>query len=173
MSAPMTALADLTAHDLMRTDVITLSPDDTIEDALAALADAGISGAPVIRADGKLVGALTMTDIAQPEHTDKDRLRTRPGEATRVVTTSVDFDEFEQEEELATKEDYSPELLGQTLVSEWMSDGAVCVAEDASLQTVCRTLYEGGVHRVFVTKNGKLRGIVSAMDVIRLLARQG
>jgi predicted transcriptional regulator len=111
-----------------------------------------------------------LTDIAQPEHTDQDRVRTRPGDAVRVVTTSVEADEFDEEEEIESKEDYSPELLGQTLVSEWMSDRVVAVSPDASLRTVCRALIDGDVHRVFVTEKGKLLGVVSAMDVVRLLA---
>jgi len=166
----MTTLSRATARDLMRTELVTLSPDDTIEAALAALSDAGITGAPVMGNDGRLIGALTLTDIAQPEHTDQDRVRTRPGESVRVVTTSVEADEFDEEEKIENKEDYSPELLGQTLVSEWMSDRVVAVSPNASLRTVCRTLVDGDVHRVFVTENGRLIGVVSAMDVARLLA---
>lgn len=169
----MPSLAQITARELMRTDVVTLSPDDTIEDAIEALSEAGITGAPVLRGDGRLVGALTLTDIARPEHTDQDRVRTRPGEEIRVVTTSVEADEFEEEEEIESKEDYSPELLGETLVSEWMSNAVVAVSPDASLRTVCRTLVDGGVHRAFVTDRGKLVGVVSAMDIIRLLAGRG
>ena len=104
----MTTLFRATARDLMRTELVTLSPDDTIEAALAALSDAGITGAPVMGNDGRLIGALTLTDIAQPEHTDQDRVRTRPGESVRVVTTSVEADEFDEEEKIENKEDYSP-----------------------------------------------------------------
>ncbi len=168
----MTPFSRVTARDVMRTDLVTLSPDDTIEDAVASLSDAGISGAPVMRADGRLIGALTLTDIAQPGHTDRDRIHTQPGEEVRVVTTSVEADEFEEEEELASKEDYSPEVLGETLVSEWMSNAVVAVSPDASLRTVCRSLVDGGVHRAFVTDRGKLVGVVSAMDIIRLFAER-
>lgn len=168
----MAPLSRMTARDLMRTDLVTLSPDDTIEDAISSLSDAGITGAPVMRADGRLIGALTLTDIAQPEHTDRDRVHTRPGEEVRVVTTSVEADEFEEEEEIATKEDYSPEILGETLVSEWMSDKVVAVSPEASVRTLCRTLVDSNVHRVFVTDRGKLVGVVSAMDIIRLLSER-
>ena len=168
----MPSLAQITARELMRTELVTLSPDDTIEDAIASLSDAGITGAPVLRADGRLIGALTLTDIAQPEHTDQDRLHTRPGEEVRVVTTSVEADEFEEEEEIATKEEYSAEILGETLVSEWMSDKVVAVSPEASVRTLCRTLVDSKVHRVFVTDRGKLVGVVSAMDVIRMLAER-
>ena len=54
----MTTLSQATARDLMRTELVTLSPDDTIEAALAALSDAGITGAPVMGNDGRLIGAL-------------------------------------------------------------------------------------------------------------------
>ena len=43
----------VTARDLMRTEVETLSPEDTVETALARFEEIRIGGAPVV-ADGRL-----------------------------------------------------------------------------------------------------------------------
>ena len=50
-----------TAADVMRkrSDLITLSPDDSAEDAIHTLLDNSISGAPVVDADGNLVGIIS------------------------------------------------------------------------------------------------------------------
>ncbi|MEQ1634021.1 MAG: CBS domain-containing protein [Planctomycetota bacterium] len=166
----MTTIQKTTARDLMRTEVLTLSPDDTIESALALLSDAGISGAPVLGSDGRLLGALSLADIARPEHVDGDRITTMRGDNSRIAGSDDEEDEFDSEEKILKKEDYSPALLGRTLVSEWMSDTVVCVSPEDSLRTLCRTLVDAGSHRAFVTERGRMVGLVSTMDVMRLLA---
>ena len=43
----MVTTKSVKASDIMRRDVLSLAPDDTIEDALALFEEARISGAPV------------------------------------------------------------------------------------------------------------------------------
>ena len=47
------------AADVMSKKVITVSPSATVEDTIRMLVDNGISGAPVVDADGELVGIIT------------------------------------------------------------------------------------------------------------------
>jgi CBS domain-containing protein len=56
----------LTARDVMTPAVITIAADDTAANAADTLAQAGVSGAPVRDGDGKLVGMLSQTDLANP-----------------------------------------------------------------------------------------------------------
>jgi CBS domain-containing protein len=49
--------------ELMRTPVLTVSPDDTVADAIATLADGHVSAVPVVDARGRLLGVLSTTDI--------------------------------------------------------------------------------------------------------------
>ncbi len=53
--------------ELMRTDVKTIPPDATIAEAVEALADAHISGLPVVDKHGRIRGVLTSTDILEAE----------------------------------------------------------------------------------------------------------
>ncbi len=48
--------------DYMVTNVVLVSPDLEINHAVTALLDKGISGAPVVSEDGKLLGILTVKD---------------------------------------------------------------------------------------------------------------
>ena len=48
--------------DYMTRDLITLSPDAEINHAMKLLLDRGISGAPVLDANGDLVGVLSKKD---------------------------------------------------------------------------------------------------------------
>ncbi len=49
--------------EIMNRNVITLRPDMTIKEAAEIMAKNNINGAPVVSADGKLLGILTIKDI--------------------------------------------------------------------------------------------------------------
>ncbi len=51
-----------TVADIMVTRLVTFMPDTSIHDAIRVLLDRRISGAPVVDADGTLVGVLSKKD---------------------------------------------------------------------------------------------------------------
>lgn len=53
--------------ELMQTELKTVGPEDTVADAIIAVADAHVSGLPVVDARGHLRGVLSTTDILQAE----------------------------------------------------------------------------------------------------------
>lgn len=153
--------AKIQAKDLMQTDVLTLRPDDTVESAIAALEEYHVSGAPVVDDSGRTLGVLSASDIARREHVEGGRLSVDRGAAS--------YDD-EDDDEVYDGEDYSPEVLGRARIQDWMSPGFVSVAPDATLVSICRTMMEESIHRVFVVDDGKLRGVVSTTDLVRLIA---
>ena len=56
-------LAKIKVQDIMTRDVITVPPDYTVEETAQVLQKNRISGAPVVDADGQLVGTITQTDL--------------------------------------------------------------------------------------------------------------
>ena len=56
-------LTKIKVKDIMTRDVITVPPDFTVEETAQVLQKNKISGAPVVDADGKLVGTITQTDL--------------------------------------------------------------------------------------------------------------
>ncbi len=52
----------LTAHDIMTPEVVTVSPEIPVHEAIQLLLRAGISGAPVQEAGGAVVGVLSGKD---------------------------------------------------------------------------------------------------------------
>lgn len=162
----MQTIKTVRARDLMRREVLTLAPGDTIEAALTLFEEARISGAPVMRPDGRLIGVLTLADVAKPEHMDGDHIDARTDD-----DDTDDADDEEPGEAFLLREDYDPEVLGHRRVEDWMTESVITVDPDATLQKVCRTMANAGIHRVFVVDSGKLVGVVSSFDVIRMLAR--
>jgi CBS domain-containing protein len=43
------------------------------------------------------------------------------------------------------------------------------VSEDTSVQEVAETMLKGRIHRVFVTRENKLTGIVTALDMLKVI----
>ena len=56
-------LTKIKVKDIMTKDVVTVPPDFTVEETAQVLLRNRISGAPVVDADGQLVGAITQADI--------------------------------------------------------------------------------------------------------------
>ena len=56
-------LTKIKVKDIMTRDVITVPPDYTVEETAQVLEKNRISGAPVIDADGQLVGTITQSDL--------------------------------------------------------------------------------------------------------------
>ena len=57
----------LKISDIMTSEVFTLSPSASVEEAAAALAARGIGGAPVRDEAGRLVGVVSRSDLTDPE----------------------------------------------------------------------------------------------------------
>lgn len=51
--------------ELMRSDVRTIPPEATVAEIVEALADAHVSGLPVVESSGHLVGVVSATDVLQ------------------------------------------------------------------------------------------------------------
>lgn len=156
----MAAERSLTA--LMTTPVLTLRPEQTIEEALSALAERGISGAPVVDADGRLVGVLDDTDLILSEArlhapTTIEILGayfTLPGERHR----------FGEELKAA---------LGRT-VGDAMNEEAPAVFVDATVADVATVIVDREVSRVPVLDaDRRVVGIITRGDLVKGLAGAG
>jgi CBS domain-containing protein len=60
----------------MHTDVITIAPDASIGELVQSLADARVSGLPVVDQTGRVIGVVSATDVLQAAG-EKDDTRAR------------------------------------------------------------------------------------------------
>jgi len=167
----MTPLTSVRARDLMRSQVVTLSPDASIREAVETLQDDHLGGVPVVDESETVVGFLSLADIARIEHLQGDRLAEARGDRqlSNPIGEALEEESLD-DEEFAGREDYSPELLGRETVGQWMTRGVVAIAPDAPLKEVCATMVRESVHRLVVLERGRLAGIISTMDIVRHLA---
>lgn len=157
----------LKAREIMETQVITLSPDEPLVNVERLFFEEEIHGAPVVGDDGRLLGMITSLDLLRAAAEDHDEFR------TGAVTPSYLHDLFEFSEPglVDTRSDFQ-ERLGERVVSDVMSDGAVAIPPDTPVAEIARTLREHRTHRVLVTEEGVLRGIISTFDLVGLLEKE-
>jgi CBS domain-containing protein len=153
------------ARDVMSTEVILLSEDLTAAEAVEVLRGHEISGAPVKGEGGKLVGVVSLADLAGAGE----------GEGALAFHRSEPQLAVRRWEETAAAEDLRPlriETEGR-LVRDVMSSAAVTVSEETSLAEVGALMVAGHFHRVVVVRGEAVVGIVSSLDVLRgLLAAE-
>lgn len=147
-------MAALSVRDIMTTDVLTFGPDDAVRDAMQAMVDQDVDGAPVLDADGKVVGVLTNGDLIVRE--SKLHFPT----LVSILGASFEIKHKDWDEDL-------DKALG-SYVREVMSHPARTCPADASVEEAATLMHEHDVARLpVVDDQDRLVGIVSRGDIIR------
>lgn len=151
----------------MTREVVTLSPEMTVEAAAERLVQRGISGAPVVDDRGRLVGVLSESDILR-------RLKGIAEEALgkRYLTSrvhSLDLLAFLGERQHAAVEAVYRQLR-ESKVSDVMTKHVQSVRPTDSLEKVAATMIEHDVNRLPVVDMERVVGIITRADLARVLA---
>ena len=147
MAHPSTPHEASTVADVMRRDVVTIAPGASIRDLVRLLRKHQISGTPVVE-DGRLVGTVSMSDVLW------------------LADTRSLFGTDETERERAAAQ------LDQRVVREIMSASIFGVEPDATLAELATFFARSALGRAIVHRDRVLLGIVSATDLIDLIAAQ-
>jgi len=161
----MQAVAQMTARDVMTHDVLTVRSDWSVDRLAEFLIQNDISGAPVVVDGGMLVGVVSLKDIVR--HNSLPHREARSDEGERPPSYYVEGAEFGLTEE--DLESFRWGEVSEVQVRDIMTPAVFNVGEGASLADVADTMVRGRIHRVFVTKDGSLRGIVTALDMLNVL----
>src|SRR5579885_2813446 len=65
------------AHEIMTPDVITITPNASLQDAARKLSDYNISGMPVVDRDNQVIGMVTEADIITKRGSTVEEIMTR------------------------------------------------------------------------------------------------
>ncbi len=142
------------AMDVMVRDVITVSPDDDVADAVQLLADYDVSALPVVDDDENVVGVISEADLLHREEIGTEKHR--PWWLEAVTPASTLAEEFAKSH-------------GRR-VAEIMSTDVVSASEDTTLGEIATLLERHRIKRVPILRSGKLVGIVSRSNLIQALA---
>ncbi|VVD67123.1 CBS domain-containing protein [Pandoraea terrigena] len=146
------------AIDVMTTQVILARPEMTVHEAAKMLVDHDISGMPVVDAEGRLAGMITEGDLLH--RMEIGTQMKRRGRLSEFFTST---------RELAREyvKENSPRL------SEVMTADVVTAKEDTPLAEIAEMMDRHRIKHVPVVRDGKVVGLVSRANLIRVLASIG
>ncbi len=150
----------LRAKDLMQKDVAYVQPNMGLYELAQFLNDEGIHGAPVVDSSGTVVGVVSRSDVT----------RAISEEGGGFAGLSPEFHAVNEEGELEDMPTDLPagDLPGSDLtVAEIMSKSPVLCDEEATAGELAQRMLEAKTHRIIVTKDGRVTGIVSATDLLQ------
>jgi CBS-domain-containing membrane protein len=142
--------------NIMTTSVITVEPDAEIPVAARLMIEHGISGLPVME-NGRLVGIITETDVIGREiEVDPPAYGTFLDAIFRLPWDRSDDD---------------LQLVMARTVRDLMTEDVVTIMPDASIHEAASLMFKQGLNPLpVVDREGRLVGIVSRSDIVRLVA---
>jgi CBS-domain-containing membrane protein len=146
----------LKARDIMTKAVITVRPDDTIEDLARLLVKHDISGVPVVDDAGRLKGIVTENDLITKN--SKLHLPT----ILRLFDAYIPLGTGRMEDEM--------KRMAASRVDEICTKEVITVDCESSAEYIATIMTEKKIHLLPVLEEGKLAGIIGKRDVIRGMA---
>jgi CBS domain-containing protein len=154
-------MANLVARDVMTPEVKTVGDDWSLEQLARFFTDQGISGAPVVTRDDKLVGVVSLTDLARAQ-------------SEREAPPPEEHDFFARSFEAAVGPDEIADIHlvreSHRKVRDVMTPAVFDVSEDTPVGEIANMMVRGRIHRVFVLRGKAVVGVISALDLLKLLA---
>jgi CBS domain-containing membrane protein len=138
-----------TVAELMRRDVVTVSPSATVHELIDLLRENRISGVPVVEGEHQLVGTVSVSDLMWLS----DWL-------------------MGGEPDLAADRERAARHLEERTVRDVMTPDIFGVQPDASLEQLAEYFSRTGLRRAIVVDRGRLVGIVSVVDLLGLIANR-
>ncbi len=146
------------ARDVMHKNLIAVHEDTDLRDLAKLFLEKAITGAPVVDDNGDMVGVVSQTDLIYYSLTRDDELR-----------MSSDFYHNVRIEGQHLQRGFQIEDVNTGRASDVMTPVVHSVTETATVESVARLMTRRHIHRVVVRKGLKATGIISALDVLKVL----
>ena len=148
----MIATTTAKAGDIMQPIRLAVAPTTTLTEVRDLFIQHLVSGAPVVNVQGELIGVVSQTDLA----------RAVVGDLLEPESDGL-LDLF------GDRGGSTDPLVGKT-VAEILPGNVFKVSPADPIGAVARMMIEHHIHRVIVAEENKPVGIISSMDLIKLLA---
>ena len=145
-------------REIMTTEVVTAEPETSVNVVAQLMDRGGLSGVPVVDGAGHVVGIVTEVDLIVRNQ------RLEPPAFFQLLDGRIP---------LETPGHYKKRLqhmLG-THPRDVMTEKVVSIGPDEEVETLAEVMVKKGANPVPVVENGRLLGIVSRADLIRMMAR--
>ncbi len=154
------------ARDIMTTDIIGVEPTMSLGILESKLLSARISGAPVLE-DGKLIGVISRTDIVR-------QITVEDSYAENLFSDFYQTACLERSSAPPAETSAIAQQVGERMeklkVRDAMIHRVITASPDTSIQDLSQEMVKRNIHRILITEDEKLLGLVSASDLIQLIA---
>ncbi len=148
-------------YEMMNLKVVSVNPDNTLEDVAEILDKNKISGVPVVNNDNKVIGMISSRDL----YNYSEKLNLVP-----LVGFSAWLYPNKKTAELDSYEERTKKFM-DTAVKDIMSKEIVTVKENNTWHHAATLMKQNGVNRLPVTdEEGILKGIITRNDLIYYLS---
>ena len=145
---------ELMVKDVMRHDVATVTPDDTLKDVANKMFRNRLSALAVVDENSKLLGVISDRDLIKAALPDYQALISN-------LNYSLDVEPFE---ELLKRED-------KIKVSQLFRDEYEVTTPETRIVEVAAMMIFKDVRRVFVTSEDNLVGVLLRKDIVNMIIR--
>lgn len=149
-----------TAKEIMKKDVVTVTPETSVEEAGRLFMEKNISGAPVVDANGNLTGIVTENDLIT-----KDK-RFHIPTILRIFDAYIPLETPSQMEKEFRK-------MAAYLVKDICTRDVITITEETRLEDIASIMTEKSVHLLPVLKGKKLIGLVGRHEVLNAIRQSG
>lgn len=140
-------------YDVMSTDVVAVHPETPLKEVARLLAEHHISGMPVVDADNVVVGVISESDFVIKER-------------------GADFLPDSIADRLTGRRAHDARRVAATTAGEAMTAPAITIeGRIAPVREAAITMLEHHVNRIPIIERGRLVGIITRGDLVRLYAR--
>jgi CBS domain-containing protein len=144
-------------RDIMTTEVVVAHPDTSVNLVARLMAGRDISGVPVVE-EARLVGIVTELDLIVRN------TRLEPPAFFALLDARIPL------ETPGHYRERMRHMLG-TLARDVMTEKVVTIGPDEDLEALAEIMVKQRVNPLPVVEGGRLVGIVSRSDIIRMMAR--
>ena len=148
-----------TARDIMTTDVVSVHSGTSLRELERVFLEKGISGAPVVDEEGRLVGVISQPDLVY-YHLTRDDSASRDSDFYRTAELDASF----------AGSGFHVESYDVGWVSDVMTPVVHTAGPETPVSELAQLMTLARIHRVIITENQKVVGLVSAMDILAVVA---
>lgn len=146
----------ITAREIMSASVVTVRPETPVREIVDRMLRARISGLPVVDDDQRVVGVVTEADLLEKEE--------RPFPAPPLIWWRGRSLRLER-------------MLGRyrkatgAVAHDVMTENIITASEDTNVQELAHLMLRHRINRVLILREGRLAGIVTRADVLKVFLR--
>lgn len=145
------------AKEIMKTEVITLSPEATISEIARLMVENDISGLPVVDGEKRVLGVVSEMDLMY-----KDVKLDEPSVWDLCLWSALGSQEIYEYKDSFRK-------FRAKTAAEIMTSPAITVDENEDVSKVGNLMFTRHIKRVFITQNEKLVGVISRSAFVKML----